>query len=117
MLCISCSSSSSDGTVNEAEGEAWQMDPNEPAKLQVAFHWFLPAVPHKVISTDYDNYSLVYSCLNFLWLFHMEDIWILSRTPQLHPETVEHLKDILQSYEIDTEPMRPTEQLNCPADM
>nr|XP_056708067.1 apolipoprotein D [Euleptes europaea] len=107
----------SDGTVKESEGEAWQMDPNEPAKLHVKFNWFLPAEPHLVISTDYSNYALVYSCVTFLWFFHMDDAWILSRTPQLHPETVEHLKDILLSYEIGTERMRPIEQLNCPANM
>ncbi|XP_060096932.1 apolipoprotein D [Heteronotia binoei] len=107
----------SDGTINEAEGEAWQADPDQPAQLHIKFHWLLPAAPYKVISTDYNHYSLVYSCLPFLWVFHMDDAWILSRTPQLHPDTVEHLKDILQSYEIDTDGMRPTNQLNCPKDM
>ncbi|XP_054839666.1 apolipoprotein D isoform X2 [Eublepharis macularius] len=106
-----------DGTINEVEGEAFQVDPNEPARLQVKFNWFMPAAPYLVISTDYKNYSLVYSCMTFLWLFHVDYAWILSRTPQLHPETVEHLKSILQSYEIGTEQMRPTDQLNCPANM
>ncbi|XP_077203915.1 apolipoprotein D [Paroedura picta] len=107
----------SDGTMKESEGEAWQPDPNEPAKLHVKSNWFLPAAPYMVISTDYDHYALVYSCVTFLWVFHMGDAWILSRTPQLHPDTVEHLKDILHSYEINTDRMQPTDQLNCPANM
>lgn len=35
----------------------------------------------------------------------------------MHPETVEHLKGVLQSYKIDTEKMMPTDQLNCPSEM
>lgn len=77
----------------------------------------MPAAPYWVISTDYENYSLVYSCTNILWLFHMDYAWILSRAPELHPETVEHLKSVLQSYKIDTEKMMTTDQANCPAEM
>lgn len=39
MLQNSCSSFSSDGTVKEVEGVAWQADPNEPAKLHVKLNW------------------------------------------------------------------------------
>lgn len=35
----------------------------------------------------------------------------------MHPETVEHLKSVLQSYKIDTEKMMPTDQVNCPPEM
>lgn len=77
----------------------------------------MPAAPYWVVSTDYENYSLVYSCTNILWLFHMDYAWILSRAPDMHPETVEHLKGVLQSYNIDTEKMMPTDQANCPAEM
>ncbi|XP_066478651.1 apolipoprotein D isoform X2 [Tiliqua scincoides] len=106
-----------DGTVNQIEGEAFPADRNEPAKLQVKFNWFMPAAPYWVISTDYENYSLVYSCTAFLGLFHVDYAWIMARTPQLHPETVEHLKNILQSYGISTARMRPTEQMNCPPNL
>ncbi|XP_053161609.1 apolipoprotein D isoform X2 [Hemicordylus capensis] len=107
----------SDHTENKIEGEAFQADPGEPAKLHVKFNWLMPAAPYWVISTDYDNYSLVYSCTPFLWLFHVDYAWIMSRTRQLHPETVEHLKSILQSYGVDTARMRPTDQMDCPPDM
>ncbi|XP_044277058.1 apolipoprotein D [Varanus komodoensis] len=106
-----------DGTTNQIEGEAFPADHEEPAKLQVKFNWFMPAAPYWVVSTDYENYALVYSCTTFLWLFHVDYAWILSRTRQMHPETVDHLKSILQSYEIDTARMRPTDQRTCPADM
>ncbi|XP_009813836.2 apolipoprotein D [Gavia stellata] len=107
----------SNGKVNEVEGEIMHMDVKEPAKLGVRFNWFMPSAPYWVISTDYENYSLVYSCTNILWLFHIDYAWILSRAPEMHPETVEHLKSVLQSYKIDTEKMMPTDQLNCPPEM
>ncbi|XP_051482932.1 apolipoprotein D [Apus apus] len=107
----------SSGKVNEVEGEIMHMDVKEPAKLGVRFNWFMPSAPYWVISTDYENYSLVYSCTNILWLFHMDYAWILSRAPDMHPETVEHLKSVLQSYKIDTEKMMPIDQLNCPPEM
>ncbi|XP_062833648.1 apolipoprotein D isoform X1 [Anolis carolinensis] len=106
-----------DGTLNEIEGEAFHVNLQEPAKLHVKFNWFMPAAPYWVISTDYDNYALVYSCTNFMWLFHVDYAWIMSRTPELHPETVDHLKNILQSYDINTARMRPTDQTDCPPDM
>ncbi|XP_042315576.1 apolipoprotein D isoform X2 [Sceloporus undulatus] len=106
-----------DGTINEIEGEAFQGDHQEPAKLHVKFNWYMPAAPYWVISTDYENYALVYSCTSFLRLFHVDYAWIMSRTPELHPETVDHLKSILQSYEIDTARMRPTDQVNCPPEV
>lgn len=77
----------------------------------------MPSAPYWVVSTDYENYSLVYSCTNILWLFHIDYAWILSRAPDMHPETVEQLKGILQSHKIDTEKMMPTDQLNCPPEM
>ncbi|XP_030351157.1 apolipoprotein D isoform X1 [Strigops habroptila] len=107
----------SNGKVNEVEGEIMHMDVKEPAKLGVRFNWFMPSAPYWVISTDYENYSLVYSCTNILWLFHIDYAWILSRAPDMHPETVEHLKSVLQSYKIDTEKMMPTDHLNCPSEM
>ncbi|KAM6063096.1 Apolipoprotein D [Chlamydotis macqueenii] len=107
----------SNGKVNEAEGEIMHMDVKEPAKLGVRYNWFMPSAPYWVISTDYENYSLVYSCTNILWLFHIDYAWIKSRAPEMHPETVEHLKSVLQSYKIDTDKMMPTDQLNCPAEM
>jgi len=77
----------------------------------------MPSAPYWVISTDYENYSLVYSCTNILWLFHFDYAWIMSRSPDMHPDTVEHLKSMLRTYKIDTDKMMPTDQLNCPAEM
>ncbi|XP_015990781.2 apolipoprotein D [Rousettus aegyptiacus] len=105
---------SPDGTVNQIEGEASQVDLTEPAKLGVKSFWLMPSSPYWVLATDYENYALVYSCITFVWTFHVDHIWILGRNPSLPPETVTHLKDILTSNNIDIEKMTVTDQSNCP---
>lgn len=104
----------SDGTVNQIEGEASQVNLTEPAKLGVKFFWLMPSAPYWVLATDYENYALVYSCTTIVWLFHVDHVWILGRNPYLPPETVTHLKDILTSNNIDIETMTVTDQGNCP---
>ncbi|XP_066203505.1 apolipoprotein D [Saccopteryx leptura] len=104
----------SDGTVNQIEGEASQVNLTEPAKLEVKFFWFMPSAPYWVLATDYENYALVYSCTTIVWLFHVDHVWILGRNPYLPPETITHLKDILTSNSIDIEKMTITDQGNCP---
>lgn len=81
-----------------------------------ALLWFsvMPSSPYWVLATDYENYALVYSCITFVWTFHVDHIWILGRNPSLPPETVTHLKDILTSNNIDIEKMTVTDQSNCP---
>ncbi|KGL81448.1 Apolipoprotein D [Tinamus guttatus] len=107
----------SNGKFKEIEGEVTYMEVKEPAKMGISFNWFTPSAPYWVISTDYENYSLVYSCTNIIWLFHINYAWIMSRAPEMHPETVTNLKSLLQSYKIDTDKMMPTDQLNCPPEM
>nr|KAF6477112.1 apolipoprotein D [Molossus molossus] len=104
----------SDGTVNQIEGEASQVNLTEPAKLGVKFFWLMPSAPYWVLATDYENYALVYSCTTIVWLFHVDHVWILGRNPYLPPETVTQLKDILISNNIDIEKMTITDQGNCP---
>ncbi|KAM9582777.1 apolipoprotein D [Trichechus inunguis] len=103
-----------DGSVNQIEGEATQVNLTEPAKLGVKFFWLMPSAPYWVLATDYENYALVYSCTTFLWLFHMDHVWILGRNRFLPPETVTYLKDILTSNNIAIDKMTNTDQVNCP---
>ncbi|CDW86007.1 apolipoprotein d [Stylonychia lemnae] len=52
---------------------------------------------YRVIETDYENYSLVYSCEQFSKEVKFEAAWILSRTPIMAQETQDKLTNLLQT--------------------
>lgn len=131
---------SANGTISFIEGTAKIVDASEPAKLEVSFfegksktnHYFLlvyfiyesliwvvhdvcslsdaPPGPYWVLATDYDEYTLIYSCSDFAGLFHAEFSWIMSRTRTLPKETVSALLDILKSQGISTDGFTETDQ-------
>uniref|UniRef100_A0A8C6TFI6 Apolipoprotein D n=1 Tax=Neogobius melanostomus TaxID=47308 RepID=A0A8C6TFI6_9GOBI len=84
------------GTVNSISGSATAKDPSEPAKLSVTFFENSPAAPYWVLDTDYDSYSLVYSCTD-LGVLHVDFAWIMSREPTLSPITLARLQAKLGS--------------------
>ena len=67
-----------------------------------------------MIETDYDNYSLVYSCGRLLGFAHVESAWILSRQPQLAPATADRLMNLLRDGGVNVDPFSKTDQSNCP---
>ncbi|KAM6990070.1 apolipoprotein D-like [Tautogolabrus adspersus] len=98
-----------DGTINSISGSAWAKDASEPAKLLVSFFEFSPPAPYWVLSTDYDNYSLVYSCTD-LGVLHVEFAWIMSRQPTLSEETLEDLHSTLTSIGVKVDKLLTTNQ-------
>uniref|UniRef100_A0A2K5W6E0 Apolipoprotein D n=1 Tax=Macaca fascicularis TaxID=9541 RepID=A0A2K5W6E0_MACFA len=78
--------------------------------------WFsvMPLAPYWVLATDYENYALVYSCVSIINLFRVDYAWILARNRHLPSETVDFLKNILTSNNIDVKKMTVTDQENCP---
>ncbi|MEQ2193592.1 hypothetical protein XENOCAPTIV_004949 [Xenoophorus captivus] len=68
-----------------------------------------PPAPYWVLSTDYDNYALVYSCTD-LSVLHADFVWILSRRPTLPDETVEELHSILLSIGVSVDKLLTTNQ-------
>uniref|UniRef100_A0A3Q0QX35 Apolipoprotein D n=1 Tax=Amphilophus citrinellus TaxID=61819 RepID=A0A3Q0QX35_AMPCI len=92
------------------EGTAKVVDPQEPAKLRVKFASFLPYSPYWVLSTDYNSYSIVYSCTNIFKMFHVNFAWILSRSPTLPAVMVDYAKKLLIEEGIDISKMTHTDQ-------
>ena len=43
----------------------------------------MPEGDYRVVYTDYNNYSVVYSCMDILGVAKSEYIWVLSREEQL----------------------------------
>ncbi|KAK7878235.1 hypothetical protein WMY93_031144 [Mugilogobius chulae] len=105
----------SNGKINSIEGTAKILDPTQPAVLSVSFFRALPDSPYMVLSTDYTSYSLVYSCSDYLGLFHIDFAWILSRTRQLNSATVSQLRDKLTAMGVDVKRLSVTDQTDCGA--
>ncbi|XP_008332761.1 apolipoprotein Da, duplicate 2 [Cynoglossus semilaevis] len=99
----------SDGNISSVVGTAVTADPSEPAKLLVSFFENSPRGPYWVLSTDYDNHALVYSCTD-AGLFHVNFAWILSRQPTLPEETLEDLNGILSSIGVKLDKLITTNQ-------
>ncbi|KAM3604240.1 uncharacterized protein V6R79_008346 [Siganus canaliculatus] len=98
-----------DGTINSISGSATAKDPSEPAKLAVTFFEYSPAAPYWVLSTDYDNYSLVYSCTD-LGVLHVEFAWIMSRQPTLPEDTLQELRSTLSSIGVKVDKLLTANQ-------
>jgi len=71
---------------------------SNPFRLEVTFgdSFFAKLFPgdYRVMNTDYEQFSIVYSCTDLL-VGRFEFVWILSRTPQLPQEQVEAIKNFV----------------------
>ena len=61
------------------------------------FKWYIPAGSYDVVSTDYETYSIVYSCEEFLGVAKIEYLWILSREIEPLADFYEDLFKIIKS--------------------
>ncbi|XP_056869318.1 apolipoprotein Db [Takifugu flavidus] len=102
--------------IRYAEGTAVVPDARESAKLGVSFSYFTPYSPYWVLTTDYTNVAVVYSCTDIIRLFHVEFAWILGRSRFLPAETVYYAKELLTGEGIDLYRMKATDQTGCKDD-
>jgi len=88
------------GEFNFAIGEA-RVNPSggNPASLQVRFSKWQPWGQYLVLDTDYENYTVVYSCSNLL-VTRLEFLWIMSRERTLSTENMEKIYTMLKGYGI-----------------
>lgn len=104
-----------DSVVN---GYAYVPDVNEPNKLKVVlpievagFTLFQNTGSYNVISTDYDNYALVYSCTQIIpSVLKFEISWILARSKTLNLELVNKVKEIARQNKIDVSKFQVIDQ-------
>ncbi|XP_075969086.1 apolipoprotein D-like [Anticarsia gemmatalis] len=104
------------GVQSEIRGQAVQTnkDSNE-AKLAVSF----PSLPYNVeapywvIDTDYDTYSVVWSCYEFGPL-HTRNAWILTRERNPPVEVMEKAYSVLDKNHISRAYLIRTNQRECP---
>ncbi|CAF3663735.1 unnamed protein product [Rotaria sordida] len=101
------------GHYTSINGTAKVKNSAQPGSLVVNFDSPRTQGDYNVISTNYDDYALVYSCRNFFFdWFKWESIWFLSRTKTLPAETVDALKNILSNMGVSTSKLKQTNQ-NC----
>ena len=94
-----------------AIGTAYCED-NGTGQCYVRFSRFQPWGDYKVLETDYDNYSVVWSCSSF-WLFHVEYSWILARESGYNYDPAIELLEGSTSLRLDD--FVWDDNTNCPA--
>eukprot|EP00092_Neocalanus_flemingeri_P034665 GFUD01037712.1.p1 GENE.GFUD01037712.1~~GFUD01037712.1.p1 ORF type:complete len:193 (-),score=41.62 GFUD01037712.1:85-663(-) len=89
------------GDFDYIDGSAFVKDPNFPGELTVEFPGN-PAGSYWVLETDYHNFSVVYSCEDFLFgAIKLEFAWLLSREQHLDPEMLEYATNVYVKNGID----------------
>lgn len=73
----------------------------------------MPDSPYWVLSSDYQSYSLVYSCFNYFGLFHVDFAWILARTRALSEDTLAQLHGKLEAAGVNVNQLTVTNQTGC----
>ncbi|XP_022064132.2 apolipoprotein D-like [Acanthochromis polyacanthus] len=103
----------SNGKINSIEGVAKIKNASQPAILGVSFFKGVPDGPYWVLSTDYQSHALVYSCSDYLRLFHIDFAWILSRTRELSQDIISQLHDKLTAAGVNINRLIVTNQTSC----
>ncbi|CAF1026172.1 unnamed protein product [Adineta ricciae] len=93
------------------QGLAMQKRPTEPAAFVIHLTNPRQTIKYNVITTDYNQYSLIFSCDHVPILdINFEHIWILSRTKTLSSEIVKELQKVLRHMHVHTENIKATAQ-------
>jgi apolipoprotein D and lipocalin family protein len=98
---------------NIYDNRSWK----DTSKMQIDLKNFNQIKPftylnYWVLDTDYDTYSLVYSC-NKIRNAKIETAWILGRTRHLEDEVKNILKEMLDSNAIDSNKFITTDHSDC----
>ena len=85
-----------------AHGNAVQVGKPGTGSLAVAFDGMPEQLVddepnYLVIDTDYDTYSIVYSCGNVLGFFTFDMLWVLAREPTLSEDTLTSIRDKIET--------------------
>lgn len=73
----------------------------------------VPDAPYWVLSTDYQSYSLVYSCADYFGLFHIDFAWILARTRVLTEDFLGQLHEKLAAAGVKLSLLTVSNQTGC----
>ncbi|XP_046658671.1 apolipoprotein D-like isoform X2 [Homalodisca vitripennis] len=108
-----------DNKTQGINGTGLLADPTkDEGRMIVTFHphwWSTVTGNYWVLGTDYITYSVVYTCENFLFFFHYDSIWYLSRLRTLRSKTdfFTSTDRILLMNGLDPTIMQGVSQSNC----
>ncbi|KAK3762303.1 hypothetical protein RRG08_006047 [Elysia crispata] len=102
------------GTKDSFEGTAQVVDVSKPAELSVnfGFVWSTDEPNYVIRQTDYDTYSVVFSCTE-VFNIHLEYAWILTRERNADID-VDALEQDLADAGIDVGNFETVDQDDCP---
>lgn len=66
-----------------------------------------------MLSTDYQSYSLVYSCSDFFGVFNIDFVWILARTRTLTEDVIKQLHEKLTAAGVNVNRLEVSNQTAC----
>jgi len=106
------------GKAGKAKGNAVLADPDDPtrsARLIVSFNGRSSTTAnYNVVDTDYDSYSVVYSCSSVLFFFKAEFLWILTRDQIPSDELITEVEAKIKAAGLDPSGLEKTDQATCP---
>jgi len=108
------------GVYSRAYGQASPVDPSQPARLAVRFYQSrrpttsATAANYNVLSTDYNNYAVVYSCRQVNENEKYELLFVLTRERIPSQHYVDQAYDAIRRQGLDTEALRNNIQADCP---
>ena len=77
-----------------AVGKATVVDPSKnEGYLKVKFGLLIPSGDYKVVETDYDSYTVIYTCTGVSHIYNIEYVWILTRDANPSDETMQKAFD------------------------
>ncbi|XP_065165935.1 apolipoprotein D-like [Atheta coriaria] len=118
IVIINRQTSAITGIESTIEGLGNVLQRSDHAKLSIKFPSLRGFVnftaPYWILDTDYDNYSLVWSCNNF-GMFSTKNAWILTRSRLPSLEIIGHAYKILDNIGINRAYFIRTDQKNCPS--
>ena len=88
-------------------GTATIVDPDaHEGYLKVKFVPLVPAGDYKILETDYDNYTVIYTCTGVPHTFNVEYAWILTRdqnpSDEIMSKALSVLAEKVPKYDFDT---------------
>ncbi|XP_052232494.1 apolipoprotein D-like [Dreissena polymorpha] len=96
-----------------ATGDAYIPDPKVKAKIKVKFNEAAPYADYWVVDTDYETYTLVFSCVDIVGVSHLEFAWILARKSSIDQSVRDKLYQTLESFGVKSQHFMDDDKTDC----